>query len=361
MRLREFYYTLKPLIPRPLQIALRRQVASRKLKSVGHIWPIDPEASKAPQGWKGWPAHKKFALVLSHDVDTAMGLDNCLRLMELEEQLGFRSSFNFVPETYGVPAELRRTLKSRGFDVGVHGLVHDDKLFRSREVFERRAPRINNYLREWKAAGFHSPSMIRNLDWIGELDIEYDGSTFDTDPFEPQPDGVRTIFPFVVHRNSGQPPRTADRRPQTADKKISEDPTPGCSAFQHSSLPASQPPSLPASLLRSFYIELPYTLPQDHCLYVILKEKDIRIWKQKLDWVAEKGGMALLNTHPDYMNFETGTSSGEAYPVTRYVEFLEYVKKRYEGEYWHVLSREVARFWSENLLQRTENHEPRIR
>ena len=40
--------------------------------------------------------------------------------------------------------------------------------------------------------------MFHNLDWLHELKIEYDASTFDTDPFEPQPDGVGTIFPFWV-------------------------------------------------------------------------------------------------------------------------------------------------------------------
>ena len=37
----------------------------------------------------------------------------------------------------------------------------------------------------------------------------------------------------------------------------------------------------------------------------------------------------------------------EEYPVEYYVEFLEYVKKKYEGQYWHVLPREMARFWRE--------------
>ncbi|MCG7853557.1 MAG: hypothetical protein MIO92_13640, partial [Methanosarcinaceae archaeon] len=50
--------------------------------------------------------------------------------------------------------------------------------------------------------GFHSPSMHRNLEWIHDLIVEYDQSTFDTDPFEPQPDGVRTIFPYWVQHHS---------------------------------------------------------------------------------------------------------------------------------------------------------------
>ena len=68
-------------------------------KYVG-VWPIDERAGKAPKGWQGWPEGKKFALVLTHDVDTAKGQERCYQLAELEERLGFRSSFNFVPERY---------------------------------------------------------------------------------------------------------------------------------------------------------------------------------------------------------------------------------------------------------------------
>jgi hypothetical protein len=362
MNLRDYYYTVKPFIPRSLQITLRRQIAKQKLKSVREVWPIDPEAGKAPQGWKGWPDQKRFALILSHDVDTAKGLERCLQLMDLEQQLGFRSSYNFVPEGYEIPKQVLKTLQGSGFRIGVHGLVHDEKLFGCRKVFERRAPRINNYIKEWGAVGFHSPAMIRNLDWICELDIEYDGSTFDTDPFEPQPDGVRTIFPFVVYKRSCQPFDTAqdfqlsalssqrwngaDRRhpteysrQETEDRRLPQNQEPGSSSHELSAKSHELP----------FYIELPYTLPQDHCLFVILKERDIRIWKQKLDWIAEKGGMALLNSHPDYMKFENGKCGLEEYPVQYYVELLEYVKKKYEGQYWHALASEVAEFWRENM------------
>ena len=41
-------------------------------------------------------------------------------------------------------------------------------------------------------------------------------------------------------------------------------------------------------------------------LFILMKEKNIDIWKQKLDWISEHSGMALLNTHPDYMNFDGG-------------------------------------------------------
>ena len=264
------------------------------------IWPIDQNAAQKPEGWSGWPDQKRFALVLQHDVDTFKGLNTCQDLMELEMRLGFRSFFSFVPEDYDTPCELRKRLQELGFEVGVHGLKHDGKLFRTQQGFIRRAPAINRYLRDWGAVGFTSPSMLRSLTLMAELDIEHGCSTFDTDPFEPQSDGAGTIFPFY-----------ASNVPKTRR-----------------------------------YVEHPYTLPQDHCLFIILREKDIKIWKEKVDWIAENGGMAYLNTHPDYMSFQKNKCSLEEYPVSFYSEFLQYVRSQYSGQYWHVLPRNLASFWA---------------
>jgi hypothetical protein len=141
--------------------------------------------------------------------------------------------------------------------------------------------------------------MIRNLEWIRELEIEYDASTFDTDPFEPQPEGAGSIFPFLIE------PRLGKRG----------------------------------------YVELPYTLCQDFSLLILMKEPGIAVWKRKLDWIVENGGMALINTHPDYMNFSHSPCGLEEYPAALYKEFLEYVSTRYAGTYWPVLAKDMATFW----------------
>lgn len=99
------------------------------------------------------------------------------------------------------------------------------------------------------------------------------------------------------------------------------------------------------------YVELPYTLPRDFTLFVLMREKNIDTWKRKLDWIAEHGGMALINTHPDYMHFGNWKPRLEEYPVRYYEEFLGYVKQRYEGEYWHVLPRDMARFWVSDVVK----------
>ena len=58
--------------------------------------------------------------------------------------------------------------------------------------------------------------------------------------------------------------------------------------------------------------------------------------------------MALLITHPDYMNFGNGEHGLEEYPSKHYEEFLEHLKTEYRGRYWHGLPRDLARWWSEN-------------
>jgi hypothetical protein len=108
---------------------------------------------------------------LIHDVDTQRGYAKCEALIELEEQMNFRSAFNFVPERYPLSPDLRDDLIKRGFEVGVHGLKHDGKLFLSRRGFTKQAHQINRYLKELRSTGFVSPSMIRNLDWMLGLDI----------------------------------------------------------------------------------------------------------------------------------------------------------------------------------------------
>ena len=299
MILLDLFYSIKPLIPRRIQIFLRRVRAAHKKKRYKDIWPICHAAAKKPDGWNGWPDQKRFSLLLQHDVDTLKGLLNCQHLMEVEILSGFRSLFSFVLQDYITPVNLRRALIESGFEIGIHGLKHDGKLFKNKSAFYNRAPIINAYLKEWAAEGFSSPSMLQNLALMAELEIEHGCSTFDTDPFEPQSEGISTIFPFYAFN--------------VAKTKS--------------------------------YIEHPYTLPQDHCLFIILREKDTEIWKIKLDWIAEKGGMAYLNTHPDYMNFKGTHCSLEEYPISYYVDFLEYIKTKYAGQYWHVLPRELAFFW----------------
>lgn len=306
MKLLDLYYAVKPAIPHVLRLKLRNTIASRKRRRTADVWPIDWAAAKRPAWWRGWPNGKSFAFVLSHDVEGTKGMERSKNLAELEVRMGLRSSFNFVPEgQYNTPDALRSFLIENGFEVGVHDLHHDGTLYRSKTAFSAAAKRINEHLKRWGAVGFRSAFMFHNLEWIKELDVLYDASTFDTDPFEPQPDGARTIFPFWVERSAGDG-----------------------------------------------YVELPYSLPQDSTLFLVLGEKSNKIWKQKLDWVAQQGGMALINVHPDYLAF-TGPGGKTEFPIRHYEEFLSYVSSRYKDSAWFALPREVAQFTKETLSSPT--------
>jgi len=305
MLVNQLYYTIRPFVPRILQIAVRRRFISHKLPHSKHKWPIDESAANPPNGWPGWPNGKRFALVLIHDVDTQKGYDNILPLIQLEENLQFKSSINIVPEKYPVSMQLIQTIKERGFGVGVHGLIHDGKLYFSKRIFDRRAKRINYYFKKWGSRTFSSPCMHHNLAWMHALDSICSTTTFDTDPFEPQNDPVGTIFPFWVQPNP----------------------------------------------FKKGYIELPYTLPQDFTLFVLMKESTNNIWKSKLDWIAAKGGMVLLNSHPDYMNFSLRKKSNfQEYSVGYFTDFLRYIKRRYNGKYWLALPEELAEYCRSNRL-----------
>jgi peptidoglycan/xylan/chitin deacetylase (PgdA/CDA1 family) len=293
------YYMLKPVLPRPFTCLLRRVHRHRAGSTFPLGWPV--EARYVRFQWEVmrqlliatdkhslsfvhfWPQGQQFAFVLTHDIETAKGQANVRAVADLDESFGFRSSFNFVPERYSLDDGLIEELRQRGFEVGVHGLNHDGKLFGSRREFMRRVKRINRHLKAFGAAGFRSPCTLRHPEWMQALDIEYDLSFFDTDPYEPIPGGVMSIWPFTIGR----------------------------------------------------FVELPFTLAQDCTLTVILRETTARLWLRKVGFIQEYHGMVLVNTHPDYLL--------DAVTWNVYAEFLQAMKQR-EG-YWHALPRDVARWW----------------
>lgn len=293
------YYRLRPLIPIRFRQLLQR---SRKV--------VAPAGWYLPQAfldeWAAainalptsthlihpWPDDKEFAFVLTHDVETRYGVERIAKLAAVEEELGFRSSWNIVPYKYEMDAGLARDLAARGFEIGIHGYNHDGKLYWSRRVFAERAVKINEALRKYNAVGFRSPMVHRNLEWLQMLDVEYDASFFDADPFQAMPGGVGHIWPFLAGK----------------------------------------------------FVELPYTLPQDHTLFIALGQSDTTIWQQKLDYIAKHSGMALMLTHPDYLDTPSRLDA--------YREFLISVKER--GGFWHALPRDVTRWWRDRAGSRIE-------
>jgi hypothetical protein len=304
--LRKIYYAAKPFLPRALQLMLRRRYVTVQAGAAFPAWPAEPvlvdlirEVMIGMLSDGGlpeinrialWPAGKKSAFVITHDVEWDTGLKHAPVIAELERQLGFCSSWNIVPERYPIDWNIVDGLRSDGFEIGIHGLKHDGKLFQSKRIFEERCGKISEYARQWGAVGFRSPSTLRNADWMAQLPFEYDSSFPDTDPYEPQPGGCCSIWPFFI----------------------------------------------------GTMVELPMTLPQDHTLLEILGERDIRIWKEKAQWIMRHGGLILINIHPDYMQTDER--------LRLYSEFLQFMKNA-QGV-WHALPREVAKWWRDRDASR---------
>lgn len=297
------YYAVRPLIPKSLKLLMRRAVASTTDASNHPLaWPADDSCDELlrlqleallrasgedslPFVWL-WPDGRPWAVVLTHDVETAEGLANVPRVMALEREYGVRSSFNLVPADYEADEVTRERITRAGFELGVHGWTHDGLLFSNPRTFLARAEKILATARAWGAVGFRSPATYRELPWLHELGVEYDSSVTDTAPFEPQPGGCGSLFPYLVDR----------------------------------------------------VVEMPMTLPQDHTLFGLLGQTDAHVWLDKLARVRRAHGMACVLAHPDPAGGYIGLPENEAH----YQELLAQIAT---SDAWVPLPRELASWW----------------
>ncbi len=226
---------------------------------------------------------RDYAIVFTHDVEEQTGFNFIPKVIELEEKYGFKSSWNIVPYKYKIDDGIINLIKTSGHEIGIHGYNHDGKLYYSEKIFNEKVPYINKAIEKYEAVGFRSPQVHRNLKWLQKLNIEYDASCFDYDPFQPFPGGTGSIWPFIAGK----------------------------------------------------FVELPYTLPQDHTMFYVLKQKDISIWMKKAEWVAKNRGVILTLTHPDYLI--------EKKHFEMYEDLLKYLKTLDSA--WHCLPREIAEWW----------------
>lgn len=302
------YYRLRPILPRPAQIAMRRLFSRAQLRARFPRWPIETAvhdlytmlfrlvgdlAGEPIPHLAVWPHGSSWALVLTHDVESKAGYEVVRSLQVAEASSGYRSSWNFVPERdYDVEDELVQELLAAGFEVGVHGLRHDGLDLDSYSTFQERLPAIQRYARRWHAAGFRSPATHRVWEWMPLLGFDYDSSYTDTAPFEPQSGGCCTWLPY----HNGD------------------------------------------------LIELPITLPQDHTVFEILRRSDEALWMEKARFLRSRGGMALLLTHPDYM---LGGLVRDAY-----MRFLQAFGD--DASAWRALPRDVSAWWRRRGASRLE-------
>lgn len=285
------YYRLRPFIP--LAMRQRLQRGRNRGIQVPEDWYIATdfveqfrnaiESDSNDLAIHPWPDQHQMSVVLTHDVESQYGLGLVEKLASLEEQYGFRSAWNVVPYKYDVDAGLLTDLKSRGHEISIHGYNHDGRLFESHRMFDRRTGPINDAIEEYGSVGFRAPMVHRNLEWMQAVEIDYDSSCFDVDPFQAMPGGVGGPWPFFAGK----------------------------------------------------FVELPYTLPQDHTLLISLGESTPRVWIDKLALLRSLAGMAMLITHPDYLDTPQR--------LEVYERFLEHLAE--QSGCWFALPHQVASWW----------------
>ncbi len=305
----DVYYGLRPMFP----VSFRKHLQKAYLKDWQTLqfpnWPVDRNADllleklvvlgmqvaglkRLPFVWF-WPRGHKACAIVTHDVETRAGRDFCGRLMDIDEEFGIKSSFQVVPEKrYVVSNGYLESMRTRGFEVNIHGLNHDGNLFRGRQTFLERARQINRYAEQFGAHGFRSPVLYRNADWFQDLNFAYDMSTPNVARLEPQRGGCCTVMPYF----------------------------------------------LPGGML-----ELPLTLTEDYSLFHILQDYSTTLWKEQMNAVYDGHGLISVLVHPDYIMSDTAQRT--------YSELLEEISRyRLERDVWLTLPGEVNRWWRERRM-----------
>ena len=295
------FYRVKRLIPRPVQLELRRRLIKRQGSPAFPAWPFEVAGSDLvgiafadallDRGVDAvrfpwfWPESTRAAVTLTHDVESAAGLAHATVVADWEEHHGFRSSFNVVSRRYPLDMRQVHDLQRRGHEIGSHAIYHDRSLFSSREAFERQLPLLREAADRFGAVGFRSPATHRRIEWLPELPFSYDCTMPHSDPYEPVPGGTATTWPFF-----------------------------------HGDV-----------------VELPYTAPQDHTLFNLLGHRDDTLWREQLKRVVASNGMFQLLTHPD-SDYLGRPVIGQAY---RHI--LEAIASY--DDLWVALPRDVADWW----------------
>ena len=241
-----------------------------------------------------WPKDKSFALVLSHDIDTAQGFKNIDKFVAIEKRYNMRSCWFVVGKFFESHRHQLSALRKDGFEIGCHGYLHDNKLTTlSRDKMRLSLDKCACMLKELDVKGFRSPSLLRSSQLFEVLEevFLYDTSIPDTESFlqiAPR-SGCCTTFPFRISGN---------------------------------------------------LLELPITLPLDSTLLALRfnPEQVYEIWKEKLGWIKKLGGMAHIVTHAE------SYYSGNTQMLKAYEQFINFVAR--DSDCWMANPTDVA-LWSQ--------------
>jgi len=234
-----------------------------------------------------WPDGVSSCLAMTHDVESPSGRDYCEELMTVDDSFGIKAAFGIVPEgRYEITRSFLNSFQNRGFEVLIHDLNHDGRLFDNEKEFLRRAGIINHYGREFGAQGFRAGALYRNPEWYGALEFAFDMSIPNVAHLDPQHGGCCTVMPYFI----------------------------------------------------GGVLEIPVTTIQDYMLFHILNTRSTDLWKEQIELIARKNGLVSFIVHPDYLQ-----QSGR---VTVYKELLGYLRELIDRKsIWCALPADINHWW----------------
>ncbi len=301
--IRKVYYATRELLP----LAVRRQFQRLYLRGWRELifpsWPVDFTVDtlheqllrlamkamgiqRVPFIWF-WPDGAASCLVMTHDVETSVGIGFTSGLMDMDDSHGIKSSFQIIPGgRYKIPDGYFEEIRKRGFELNVHDLKHDGSLFQDHAQFLRQAAKINEYVHTFQSLGFRAGAMYRNQDWFEKLDVSYDMSVPNAAHLEPQRGGCCTVMPYRIGK----------------------------------------------------LLELPLTMTQDYSLLHMLGDYSIDLWKRECEQILRRNGLISFIVHPDYVVEQRARKV--------YLELLGYLSHLCANKtLWTALPGDVNRWW----------------
>lgn len=200
------YWTYLPLHPHVIPPSLRavargwlgRSARTTRIRPVEFL--IDWLRSAIGAALAEPEDHVETALVLSHDVDTAAGLDGLGRLLEIEERAGVRSCSYVVSGRFPVDDRFLEDARRRGFEIGHHDHYHDYRTaYLSEERIQGRFDEARAFRERHEVSGFRAPGWYRTerLLRVTARCFAYD-SSFPSWRTIPAPNGCLTRRPFML-------------------------------------------------------------------------------------------------------------------------------------------------------------------
>jgi hypothetical protein len=312
---RKIYYALRPVFPVSVRRHLQRAWLKGWDKKPFPRWPVDStvdqmferlmrlalQASsqeRIPFIWF-WPEGKSSCAIMTHDVETAAGLEFSDELMDMNDSFNIKSSFQIIPDArYIASKEVLSAIQKRGFEVNVHDLKHDGHLFDDHEQFQKAATQINEFALRFGSKGFRAGVLYRNQEWFDAFRFSYDMSVPNMGHLDPQSGGCCTVMPYFVGN----------------------------------------------------ILELPVTTTQDYALFNVICTYSQDLWRKQIGHIMQQHGLISFIVHPDYLDTPEAKST--------YTTLLGYLSGlRAKAGLWIALPGAVDTWWRQRSKMKLVPHE----